>query len=196
VGGERPSRLPEAVLRGRVEPLALDADPGAEERQPADPVEVRDRRGDGGPELQDQARRYAELGEQGQGTAGRRVLGVDAHQVGAGAHELPDLRLEDDVRHHEVDVERTGGEPADGRHQVGEEQEVGREVPIRDVEVVGIGEGLRAGHLLRQATEVGGPERELGEEALAGKRVDPARVGSHGASSPRKRASAARNSSR
>jgi hypothetical protein len=67
-----------------------------------------------------------------------------------------------------VYMEGDSGVRADGANQVGKEKKVRNKVRVGRVEVEGIGEGREPAYGCFEVSQIGGPERDVGQEALTG----------------------------
>ena len=92
---------------------------------------------------------------------------MDGDQVGAGRHELVDLLQHDVTLDHQVHVDRPPGQRPDARHLVREEQERWREAAVGHVDMVDVGEVGGALQVGREIAQIGRPQRELAQQAVA-----------------------------
>ena len=81
-------------------------------------------------------------------------LGVKGEHVRSGVRVLGDVLL--GALHHEVDVQRPVGQPAERPDERSAERQVRDEVPVHDVHVDPLGAALnRLGDLLPEASQIG-----------------------------------------
>src|SRR5450631_911533 len=121
---------------------------------------------------------------------------MDGDEVGARLGELFDLRFEDGIRHHEVNVERFARLVAHRGDKIGKKQHGRREMAVRDINMEYVRRGFDTRHVAREIDEIGGPERYFRDQALRRKIVEPAGLRSHSSISDRNAATAARTSLR
>src|SRR6516225_7347233 len=84
---------------------------------------------------------------------------------------------------------------SDCRDKVGEEQKGGRKMTVRHVDMQDVGMRSDADQFVAESKQISRPYRELGDQSPRGQVVNPrGRRSQHQAYSPRKSASAPRNS--